>query len=420
MARPVLVALALLASELVAAPAWGMTLPEAIGLAGRTNPTLAVADARHAAAAARERQAWAGRLPTVTLSGEAAGGHSDLGGFFGFGDEQVSPSAIVLEIRQALYTGGAIRSAVGHAANERLASGHAAADLRAKLVASVAEAYAGVLVAQEVLGLNQAQVEQAAEIARQTELRFRAGEAPRTDLANAHARLAEARAGLAGAESGLAAAEARFVTVVGAELSDLAPLPEPPITPARLDEALAQAERSSPVVAGAEASLRAAKAAVRYAQAERLPSIALTAKASSVRDQFLPGYQADGMTVGVEGRWTLYDGTTGGKIAEARAGERAAQAALDAAIANLREAVVSSWHEVRAAEAKVTATAEQAEAARSARDSVRHEVRVGQKPTLDLLNAEKELLAARSALASARAARVVSAYRLNAFLGSGA
>ena len=52
-------------------------------------------------------------------------------------------------------------------------------------------------------------------------------------------------------------------------------------------------------------------------------------------------------------------------------------------------------------------------------DGGRQEVRVGQKPTLDLLDAEREDLAARDAVIIARGQQVIDAYRLNALLRGG-
>ena len=64
----------------------------------------------------------------------------------------------------------------------------------------------------------------------------------------------------------------------------------------------------------------------------------------------------------------------------------------------------------------VQAASDQSVASARALDSVRNEVRVGQKPTVDLLDAEREALAAQSALVVARGQHVVDAYRLNALL----
>jgi outer membrane protein TolC len=78
--------------------------------------------------------------------------------------------------------------------------------------------------------------------------------------------------------------------------------------------------------------------------------------------------------------------------------------------------VVGAWEDVETSRALVAAANDQASAAASALDSVRNEVRVGQKPALDLLDAQREALAAQSALIAAKGGSVVAAYRLNALL----
>jgi outer membrane protein len=204
------------------------------------------------------------------------------------------------------------------------------------------------------------------------------------------------------------------------EPDDLVSLPVPPTVPRSLDDAMATALQTSPALVAAQAQARAADAGVRYAQADQLPSLALTATASSTRDQFFPGYRADGVTVGVQGHWTLFSGgLINGKINEARAGVRGAQSGIDRARAQVREAVTGAWEDVQTSRALMEAAADQAIAAASVLDSVRNEVRVGQKPTLDLLDAEREALAAQSAVIAARGGAVVAAYQLNALLSGG-
>lgn len=395
-----------------------LSLPEAIALAQHGNPGLAQFRAQADAADARLAQARAGRLPTLTLSGESGSGTSDLGGFFGFGKSNVSPRAAGLELRQPLFSGGAVSAAIERARQGRDAALAEVGGARALLSAQTAEAYVGVLNARDILALNEAQVRQMTEIARQADLRFKAGEAARTDPSQAQARLAEARAGLARAAADEARSRAHFLSVVGAEPVALEPLAVAPATPATLDEAMALADRSSSALLSSEAAARAARAGARFAEAERLPNLALTARASTSRDQFFPGYRADDLTVGVQGRWTLFaGGAIDGRVREAKAGARGAQSALDAARAQVRESVVGAWEDVETARALVAAATDQATAASDALDSVRHEVRVGQKPTLDLLDAEREALAAQSSLIAARGVTVVAAYRLNALVG---
>lgn len=419
-ARRAATALGLLAAICLPGVATAMSLPEAIALAQKSNPTLAQSKAQTDAADARLSEARAGRLPTVVLSGESGWGTTDLGGFFGFGRSNVSPRGAALEMRQPLFAGGAITAAIDRAREGRDAALAQAAGAKALLSTQVAEAYVTVLSAGQLLILQEAQVRHLDEIARQAELKFKAGEIPLSALDQARARFAGAQADLARTTGNAARARARFVEVVGAEPGALEPLSPPPPVPATLDEAMASATQSSPTLLAAEASARAADAGVRFAEADRLPTLALTASANTTRDQFFPGYRDDGVTVGVQGRWTLFSGgLISGRISEAHANLRAAQAGVDAARAQVREAVVGAWQDVQTARAVVQAAADQSTASASALDSMRNEVRVGQKPTVELLDAERDALAAQDGLVIARGEQVIAAYRLNALLNGG-
>ena len=397
--------------------ALALSLQEAIGLAQGGNPDLALSRAEVEAADGRLAQARSGRLPTVTLSGETGQGRTDFGGFFGFGQADLAPRAAGLEVRQAIFAGGAIGAAVDRARQGRAAASAQANGEKALLSVQVAETYVAVLTSREVLALNQAQLQQMAETVRQAELRFTGGETTRSDLAMAHARHAEAQAGLARARGEVARTEAHFSSVVGVSPDQLEALPAPPPIPRSLDEALSVALKDNPGLQAAEAQSRAAEAGVRFARADRLPSLAVTATASTARDQFFPGYRADGVTVGVQGRWTLFSGgMVSGRIGEAVAGASGARARVESARAQVRETVIGAWGDAETSKALLEAALDQAEATASALESVRNEVRVGQKPTLDLLNAQREMLAARSAVVSARGGAVIAAYRLNALL----
>ncbi len=412
-----LTGLAFLATCGLAATASAMSIDEAIALARKSNPILAQSRAQADAADARLAEARAGRMPTLVLSGESGWGTMDLGGFFGFGRADVFPRGAALEVRQPLFAGGATTAAIDRAREGRDAALAQAAGAKALLSVQVAEAYVTVLSAGQLLSLQQALARQLTEIVRQAALKFKDGETPRTDLDQARARLAGAQADLARASGDVARSRARFIGVVGAEPEVLEPLSAPPPIPASLDDAMASATASSPDLLAARATARAADAGVRYAQADRLPTLALAATASTTRDQFFPGYRDDGVTVGVQGHWTLFSGgLVSGRISEARAGVRAAEAGVDAARARVHEAVVGAWQDVQTAGAVVHAAADQVTASSSALDSVRNEVRVGEKPTLDLLDAERDALAAQDALVIARGQAVVDAYRLNALL----
>ena len=72
--------------------------------------------------------------------------------------------------------------------------------------------------------------------------------------------------------------------------------------------------------------------------------------------------------------------------------------------------MVQSWGQLEAAKANIEATQAQVQASEIALNGVREEARVGQRTTLDVLNAQQELVNARVALVSAQRDRVVASY----------
>ena len=83
---------------------------------------------------------------------------------------------------------------------------------------------------------------------------------------------------------------------------------------------------------------------------------------------------------------------------------------LDTARDQVRQNVVQSWGQLEAAKANIEATQAQVQASEIALNGVREEARVGQRTTLDVLNAQQELVNARVALVSAQRDRVVASY----------
>jgi outer membrane protein len=250
-------------------------------------------------------------------------------------------------------------------------------------------------------------------------LYFKAGESRSTDVAQAAARLAEARGGLAGAEGAVAAARAHYRNLVGDDPVDLAPVPADPAAPPTLDDAVAMAARNSPAIAQAEVGLAVARAANCGAHADRLPIVGAFAEAGRVKDQFFPDYRANSATVGVRANWQLYTGgRVDGRITETTAEARVAEARLRAARQAVEAQVITLFEGLRTAQLVAIAAADQARASEQARISVAHEVRVGMKPQLDLLDAEREAIAATARAAQADAVRITTAYRLSAALGS--
>jgi outer membrane protein len=150
-----------------------------------------------------------------------------------------------------------------------------------------------------------------------------------------------------------------------------------------------------------------------------MPTVGVFAEAAHVRDQFFPGYKADSVAVGVRGRWTLW---AGGRVA---AQTRAANADLDASEAKLRQAdqaiegmVIDAWQGLITARRMTEASQLRSNAAAEALRGTRLEAKVGAKPTLAVLDAEREAIEAEAALLQAEGMRTVAAWRINALTGN--
>jgi outer membrane protein len=394
------------------------TLDEAIAAALVHAPEIAAADADADAARARLEQARAGRLPTAAITGTIGYGRLDPQGFFGLGAANVIPRAAQITIEQPLFTGGRVSAGIGEAQAGIASAEGSRTSTRTQLIVATTQAYGDVLTTGRMVEQYDRLAGETMEIERQARLRFRAGESPSTDVSQARARLAEAHAGQARAQGMQVTARTHFSNLTGLDATGLEPLPANPPVPATLVEAMDAAQHNNPVLAQAEAGLRAARAAARGASAERLPTVGAFAEGSSVRDQFFPGYRADSATVGVRARWDLLTGgRVSGKIAEASSKVRAADARLIAARAQLEEQVISAFQDVRTMQLIEKAAGDQSTATAQALESVRYEVRVGMKPQLDLLDAEREVLAAQTSMERAHTDRIVAAYRLMALLG---
>ena len=393
------------------AAARAVTLDDAIAQALAHDPGLKRARAEQDAADARVTQARALGLPSVTLTAGVASGSTDFGDFFGFGRENMTPRSAQVTLQQPIFAGGGIRAAIDQAKALDRASRSSTDSVRLTLIADVADAYVGVLTSRQALELGQAQIEELTLAATQAQQQFESGEVARTAVDQAKAALAEARARYARSQGAFAVAAAHYRMLVGDE----------PLTGggrcaaggASADGGRDRGRRGRhPAIAAAEAQVSAAKDGIRRAEADRYPTVAIQAQASSIRDQFLPGYRADGFSVGVQGSWTVFSGGALPARSRRREPTRAAEAALDQARAAVDEGVIDAWTARQSAEAAAAASSDQVKAADAALADVREEVSVGERPTLDLLDAERADLDARIASLDADAARVVAAYRL--------
>lgn len=408
-----------LSCALLAPAAQAQDLASAISGALANAPALEEAKAGEAAAKARLDRARAEGNPLLRVEGSYGAGRIDNGGFFGITADNVSPLAAQATAEMPLYAGGRISSAIAQARSGADIARFGAEQARLQTIVNAVSAYTELLTARKLEERYGKLAIALAETERQAGLRYRTGEIASSELAQARARRAEADAGLAQAQGRRISAEAAYQRLVGSPAGELAPLPSLPIVPPSLDHALDMARTSNPAMQQARAGVDAARAGVRTAKAEGMPSVGAFAEAAHVRDQFFPGYKADSVAVGFRGRWTLW---AGGRVA---AQTRAADADLAASEARLRQAdqalegmVIDAWQGLATARRMTEASRLRRDAAEEALRGTRLEAQVGARPTLAVLDAEREAIEAEAALLQAEGMQTVAAWQLNALAGS--
>ena len=404
----------------ITSPVAAHDLAAAIAAAQANAPALAEAEAGKAAAAGRLDRARAEGNPLLRVEGTAGFGRIDNDGFFGITADNVNPLALQATAEMPLFAGGRVRSAIeqarGGAELARYRSMQARLDVGVQAVA----AYAEVLASRQIEASRERLVTELREVERQSQLRFKVGEISSSDRAQAAARKAEAEAALAAAHGRRMSAEAGFERITGMIPGELAPMPALPAVPASLAAAMELAVANNPAMKQADQGIAIARAAERGAKAQALPMLGGFAEATHVRDQFFPGYKANALSVGLRGRWTPFaGGRTSAEVRTAAAERAGAEARARQARQNLEGLVIDSWHGLVAAEAVLAASQARVTAADQALRGIRLEAQVGAKPTLAVLDAEREATEAQTALIDAEGRRQVTAWRLNALTGAG-
>jgi outer membrane protein len=179
-----------------------------------------------------------------------------------------------------------------------------------------------------------------------------------------------------------------------------------------------EGQQQSPTVLAAMYGVDIAELAVKISEGALYPNLSVIASASQ---GWQPAFEALRSTqASVLGQLTvpIYQG--GGEYSTIRQSKETVgqqRLNLDINRDQARATVVQSWGQLDAAKAQIEATTAQVNASEIALNGVREEARVGQRTTLDVLNAQQELVNARVALVTAQHDRVVASYTLLAAVG---
>ncbi|WP_390866504.1 TolC family outer membrane protein [Prosthecodimorpha staleyi] len=282
-----------------------------------------------------------------------------------------------------------------------------------------AQVFMDVIRDTAIVSLRETNVKFLTEQVRAARDRFNVGEGTKTDVAQADARLQLAISQLNAARATVNASRATFRQVVGIEPKRLTgSIPIDKLLPKSVQAGLEFAQGGHPGILAGVSNVDVAAFNVKVLEAELMPSVNLQASASRSVDPS-PGTNWQNSTqIGVNVTVPLYQGGAEyARIRQAKENLGTARIQLDVTRDQVRQAVIATWGQLESATASVIAYKAQVDASQLALDGVIQEQRVGQRTTLDVLNAQNELIDAQVNQVTADRNRVVAAFALASAVG---
>ncbi|MPZ59387.1 MAG: TolC family outer membrane protein [Rhizobiales bacterium] len=325
-----------------------------------------------------------------------------------------APRSVGMSASQTLFNGFQTANQTRAAESQVFAARETLRLFEQQVLLDAATAYMNLLRDTAILDLQKRNVEVLQEQLRQTRARFDVGEVTRTDVAQSESRLAAGRSQQLTAEANLTTSRAAYRRVIGVDPGRLlAGTPVDRFSPKRLDLAVGRGQAENPSVTAAMYGVDVALLQVKISEGALYPTVSVIGSVQQSYETTLTALRSFNASLIGQVTIPIYQG--GGEYSTIRQSKELLgqkRLDLDTARDQARATVVESWGQLEAAKAQIQATQAQVSAAEIALNGVREEARVGQRTTLDVLNAQQELVNARVSLVTAQRDRVVASYAL--------
>lgn len=321
---------------------------------------------------------------------------------------------ISLTADMLLYDGGGIRLLRDAAQETVLATRQNLIAIEQQVLLDGVTAYMQVWRDIQVVSVRESNVRVITQQLRAAEDRFEVGEDTRTDVAQAQARLAGARRDLVSAQGSLMINRELFDIAVGRGPGGLTGPGAIPSLPSTEAEAEAIGRQNHPSIVASQHGVRADELNLQAARTDYGPTLSFSAETG-----FDPADHSEGST-SFTLRFTqpLYAGgrlTSAERIALATL--HASQSGMNQTVRLVSQGIGNAFAQIRIASASISASQQQIRANRLAFEGVREEASLGARTTLDVLDAEQDLLDARIGLIEAQSSLYMASYGLLASMG---
>lgn len=411
---------ALLMSHVMTTPVMADTIEAALVRAYQNNPQLNAQRASVRATDENVPQALSGYRPKVAVTASAGTQYSDsqtntqVGGRLsevGLAGTN-APRSVGATVTQTLFNGGQTANRTRAAESQVSAAREGLRVLEQTVLFSAATVYMDYLRDSAIVEVQKSNVRVLEQTLKQTRDRFNVGEVTRTDVAQSEAQLAAGRTQLLTAESNLTTTRANFRRIIGNDPANLAPgAPVDRYLPTTLTGAIDRGLLENPNVTAAMYGIDVSFLQVKVNEGALFPTVTLQGSVQQSYESTLATYRSFGASAVAQLTVPVYQG--GAEYALIRQSkESLAQQRLNLEQVRdqTRATVAQAWGQLIAGKAQVTSAQSQVTASEIALNGVREEARVGQRTTLDVLNAQQALVNARVALVTAQHDRVVASY----------
>lgn len=388
-------------------PSPRLTLAHTLALAAERHPALAAQAYQERAAAGLIEQAGLRPNPTVEVG---------LENVLGTGRTQgVRSLETTMQASQTFERGGKLAKRVAVASRERDTATKEFAVRRTEILSVAASAYVSTLAAQQRLALAAEPLRLARETIAVIEARVRAGAASQIESARARAALVSAEAEFARAEASVFSARAALAATWGGDLSEV-----PAVAGSlRLPEALpAEAALRARLGAHPRLDVQAAiiasrRAALELEQAQAAQDVTASGGVRFLRDGTDAAFVA-GVSVPIP-----YRNKNQGNIRAARETLAGAEHAVRAVESELRAAFSAAWQDLVAAHTIAQKLRREAlPAIEEAYAAVRRAYEAGPIPLIDVLDAQRALVALRRDILAAESDYAAALARIEALTDS--
>ncbi len=406
------VAIAAGALSFAAVSAHAESLRDALSSAYSTNPNIASALLSVKVSAEDIAIRRAGKLPTIGASADYSYGWSVIGGT----TSTSQSTSLGLTYRQTLFDNLQTDAQIEQARALTVVASQALRNAEQNVLLSAATAYLNVVrdtqlvqLRSESMAFFQAQVSSAND-------RLQIGEGTRIDVSQAEARLAQSVASYRDAVTSLQVSQAGYARWIGHNPQNLSGSYDfGGVLPNSLDQAITLAETQHPAVLSAQAQVRAAQSGSDAARAAFGPTLDLIGSICGINCGAGTGMSGSiRLTLSIP----LYSGgAMGASLRQANLRQISSELDALAARDQVVESVISAWNGVQNANAQITSAQAQVSANQAVLDGVIEERNVGQSTTLQVLDAQANLISAREGLISASSSKMIASFSLLASVG---